>query len=220
MRTSVRAVFAAAAASYGRGNPLLVLERPETEALIPPLAGSDVLDLGAGRGHYAAYARAKGARLAIGLDLTPEMVAGIVQCGVVGEAERLPLASGSIDVVVAALVLSFVPDRSRMFSEVARVLRPGGCLVLSDLHPVASQRGWRRTFAGAPGNRLVAEAAPPALAELGRDLQEAAFRIEVLAEPVIDERLEREFRRAGRTDYGALAGTPLLVVLRARKGGR
>jgi SAM-dependent methyltransferase len=214
---TVREVFAAAAGRYAIGNPLLILEREETEGLIPPLSGKDVLDLGAGRGHYASLAQARGARRAVGLDFTPEMVLGMSATGVVGDAQRLPFRSGSLDVVVAALVMSYLPDRRRALAEVVRVLRPGGVLVLSDLHPIASERGWSRTFAGRFGERLVLAAKPASLSELCEAIDAAGLTMDAHAEPVIDERLRPEFRRAGRRDFEALAGTPLLLLLRARK---
>lgn len=217
VRTSVRDVFAVAAAAYDRGNPLLAIERPETEALLPCLGGQDVLDLGAGRGHYAALARALGARLTVALDLTPEMVKGAPRPIVVGDAARIPLRDASVDVVVAGLLVSYVSDRAGAFAEIARVLRPGGVLVLSDLHPVASERGWSRTFVGPSGERLLAPVAPPSIEELRRRLGTAGLCVEVVREPAIDGRLEDDFRRAGRRDFDRLRGTPLLVVLRARK---
>jgi len=215
----VREVFAAAAAQYGRGNPLLELERPETTALLPTLAGRDVLDLGAGRGHYASLAAAAGARRALALDCTPEMLAAAPRPALVADAARLPLAGSSIDVVIAALLVSFVGDRPSVFREVERVLRPGGALVLSDLHAVASCRGWRRSFEGRPGERLVIEAPPPATRTLLEELRGARLGVDAQREPVVDERLEEAFRRAGRSDFASLRGTPLLVVIRARKGG-
>jgi arsenite methyltransferase len=220
VRTNVREVFAAAAAQYGRGNPLLALERPETAALVPDVRGSVVLDLGAGTGHYAALAAALGARIAVALDFTPEMLAAAPRPAVVGDAARLPLGDGSVDLVVAALVVSFLPDRPAAFAEVARVLRPDGVLVLSDLHAVASAQGWSRSFAGAAGERLVIEASPAATDVLEAELAAAGLRVEARREPAIDERLEAEFRRAGRTDFARLRGTPLLLALRARKLGR
>jgi SAM-dependent methyltransferase len=218
MRTSVREVFAAAAARYGRGNPLLALERPETAAMLPPLAGQDVLDLGAGGGHYAALAAALGARLAIAADFTPEMLATARRPALAADAARLPLAAASLDGIVAALLISFVPDRHAVFAEVCRALRPGGWLVLSDLHAVASARGWRRSFEGPRGERLEIEAPPAAADTLVPELEAAGLRVEARREPLIDARLEPEFRRAGRTDFEALCGTPLLLVIRARKG--
>lgn len=218
MRTSVREVFAAAAERYGRGNPLLALERPETTALLPALAGKDVLDLGSGGGHYAALAAALGARLAVAADLTPEMLKTARPPALAADAGRLPIADRSLDVVIAALLVSFVADRSAMFREVARVLRPGGCLVLSDLHAIASARGWRRSFEGPRGERLEIDAPPPAAKTLIAEIEAAGMRVEDRREPAIDHRLEPEFLRAGRTDFEALRGTPLLLVLRVRAG--
>jgi ubiquinone/menaquinone biosynthesis C-methylase UbiE len=217
MRTSVREVFAAAAAAYDRGNPLLALERPETEALLPVLAGRDVLDLGAGTGHYARLAGALGARLAIAFDLTPEMLERAPRPSVVGDAGRLPIASGSVDVVVAALLLSFVADLESTLREVARALRPGGMLIASDLHEAATRRGWHRSFAGSNGERLVIDAPPPRAGRLRAALERAGLALETVVEPAIDERLRAAFESAGRSDFETLRGTPLLRIFRARK---
>lgn len=219
MRTSIRDVFAAAAESYGRGNPLLALERPETIALLPDPRGLAVLDLGAGPGYYAAWAAARGARRTVALDLTLEMLATAPRPAVVGDAVRLPFPAEAFDLVVAALVLSFVADPASMAREVARVLRPGGCLLLSDLHAVASERGWRRTFAGCSGPALVIEAPPPPAELVRSHLAAAGLSVEVEREPAIDERLRPAFVQAGRADFEELAGTPLLQIIRARKGG-
>ena len=219
MRTSVREVFAAAAASYGRGNPLLGMERAETAALLPDPRGLEVLDLGAGTGFYAAWAASRGAKRTVALDLTAEMLADAAGPAVVADAARLPFAGRSFDLVVAALLLSFVPDVCSVLDEAARVLRDGGSLVLSDLHPVATARGWSRSFAGPDGRRLVIDAPPPTALALRAGLAAAGFQVERQDEPLIDERLRPAFVQAGRRDFEALSGTPLLLLLRARKGG-
>ncbi|PYQ52523.1 MAG: hypothetical protein DMF78_11130 [Acidobacteria bacterium] len=187
VRTDVREVFAVAARAYDRGNPLLAVERPETQALLPPLAGRDVLDLGSGRGHYAARAHASQAARVVALDLTPEMLEAAPRPAVVADGGRLPFASDAFDVVVASLVLSYLFDPAQAIREAARVLRPGGTIVASD--------HWKEW------------------------LREAGLHLETLREPAIGESLEPHFRRAGRRDFAALVGTPLLVVFRARKGG-
>jgi len=220
MRTDVREVFSAAAAAYGRGNPLLAIERDETPRLLPRLSGRDVLDLGCGHGHYARLARARGARRVLALDFALPMAAAAPPPAGVADAGRLPLADGCMDVVVAALLLSFVPDRAALLAEVARVLRPGGALVLSDLHPAASARGWRRSFEDGEGRTRVIDAPPPALAELRAALAAAGLDVAEWREPVIDERLRPEFQRKGRGDFAALRGTPLLVTVKAVKGNR
>ena len=219
MRTAVRDVFAVAAASYDGGNPLLELERPETQAMLPVVAGRDVLDLGAGTGHYARLATALGARLALAFDLTPEMLSRAPRPAVVGDAGRLPLAAAAFDVAVAALLLSFVKDLEATLRETARVLRAGGTLVASDLHPVASSRGWRRSFPGPAGERLVIDAPPPSRERVLRALDAAGLEVERVVEPAIDGRLRGAFERAGRRDLDSLLGTPLLQIFRARKRG-
>ena len=92
MRASVREVFAAAAGSYGRGNPLLGMERAEMAGLWPDPGGMDVLDVGAGTGYYAAWAAARGARRAVALDCTPEMLAAGARLARGSESPRLPAA--------------------------------------------------------------------------------------------------------------------------------
>jgi SAM-dependent methyltransferase len=147
------------------------------------------------------------------------MSAAGAQPAVVADAGRLPFAEGSFDLAVAALLLSFVADRRVVLAEAARVLREDGCLLLSDLHPVATARGWSRSFAGPDGRRLVIDAPPPSASMLQADLGAAGLRLERQHEPVIDERLRPAFVQAGRRDFEALSGTPLLLLMRARKGG-
>jgi len=122
--------------SYGCGSPV------EAAELAP---GERVLDLGAGRGLDALRAaeRVGTAGHVIGVDMTPEMVwraredarrLGYPQVEFrLGEIEALPLPDASVDVVISNCVLNLVPDKDRAFSEVWRVLRPGGRLIVADI---------------------------------------------------------------------------------------
>lgn len=218
MRTRVREVFAVAAQTYDRGNPLLLVERDEMGALLPPLGGLDVLDLGAGRGHYARMAATLGARSSVALDATPEMLRDMRGRVIVGDALCLPLRGACFDVAIAALVVSYLSGLRQALAEIGRVLRQGGILALSDLHPVARELGWNRSFASPSGGTLDIEAMPPTLEELREGLSAAGLVVERVSEARIDERLRGAFREAGRKDYEELHGTPLLLLLRARKG--
>lgn len=116
---------------------------PTEHAGIKP--GDTVLDLGAGAGLDAFVARRivgeKGQ--VFGVDMTPDMVAkaranaeklgyGNVEFRL-GEIEYLPFERDSIDVVISNCVLNLVPDKSRAFAEMFRVLRPGAHFCVSDI---------------------------------------------------------------------------------------
>lgn len=109
--------------------------------LLGPVQGLRILDVGCGDGTLAASLSLAGAHV-IGLDSDREMLdaarARIAKGGldvalVWGDANALPLADASFDAVVAVTVLCFIEDDARVVSEMARVLRPGGRLVLGEL---------------------------------------------------------------------------------------
>ena len=111
--------------------------------------GQVVLDLGSGGGFdcFLAGPKVGPTGRVIGVDMTPDMLSkarrniasyrkntGLDNVEFrLGEIEHLPLADNSVDVVISNCVINLSPDKPQVWKEIARVLRPGGTVAVSDL---------------------------------------------------------------------------------------
>lgn len=161
---------------------------PNAIAALQP--GEVVLDLGSGGGFdvFIAGRKVGATGRAIGVDMTPEMLAkarkGIADyrehAGLdnvefrLGEIEHLPVADASVDVIISNCVINLSPDKAQVWRDVARVLKPGGRVAVSDL--------------------ALLKPLPPAVLEMVEAL------VGCVAGAVLVSDIERMVRDAGLTD--------------------
>ena len=165
---------AAVLASFGCGNPIAVAD------LNP---GERVLDLGSGGGIDVLLSakRVGPTGRAFGLDMTDEMLAlaqrNAAEAGATnveflkGQIEAIPLPAASIDVVISNCVVNLAADKPAVFRELARVLRPGGRVGITDIVADDSltpdQRAERGSYAGCIAGALSVSEFADGLREVG-----------------------------------------------------
>ncbi|MFN8626181.1 MAG: arsenite methyltransferase [Candidatus Binatia bacterium] len=198
--------------------------------------GETVLDLGSGAGFDAFLAaREVGpSGLVIGVDMTPEMLERARHNAVAGgygnvefragRIEALPIEDQSIDVVISNCVINLVSDKAAVYREVARVLRPGGRIVISDvvldarLPPAIAENVWALTgcIAGAALRQEYLHTIAAAGLTDTEVVADRCFGETVL--PTMPAEFRRQAEAAG-VDVHAVARGVRSLTIRARKPG-
>ena len=178
---------AARLASLGCENPIAVADLHE---------GETVLDLGSGGGSDVILsARRVGSHgFAFGVDMTDEMLelarrnareAGVENVSILkGVIEELPLEGESVDVVISNCVINLSVDKPAVFAELARVLRPGGRVGVSDIvaedRLSTEERAARGSYAGCIAGALSRSEYEAGLVAAGFEDVTVAFTHEVV----------------------------------------
>ena len=125
--------------NYDGPNPAIEAEEPAVHSLLANLPPGVALDVACGTGRHSAHLASLGHRV-IGVDANVNMLA-VAKAKVpaadfrLGEFAALPVESNSVDVVTSSLALTHIAALAPAIHEMARVLKPGGTVVLSDIHP-------------------------------------------------------------------------------------
>ena len=192
--------------------------------------GMTVLDLGSGAGNdvFIAASEVGAAGRVIGVDMTESMIARAVtnqtSLGLrnvefrLGEIEQLPVADGEVDVVISNCVLNLVPDKTRAFAEILRVLKPGGHFAVSDIviegrMPEALQEV-AELYAGCVSGAIQKSEYLSIIGEAGFSNIEIRKEKEIVMPPALLEELTQELPKEQRDLGGARI---LSITVRAGK---
>jgi ubiquinone/menaquinone biosynthesis C-methylase UbiE len=149
--------YAQWAATYDGPNPAVAREERTVWPLLDAVPVDRALDAACGTGRHARYLADRG-HAVVGVDASPEMLS-LARARVpegyfrLGRLEALPVDDASVDLAVCALALTHCPSLLEPIQELARVVRPGGRLILSDIHPVVIWLGGHAIYRDAGGNR-------------------------------------------------------------------
>jgi ubiquinone/menaquinone biosynthesis C-methylase UbiE len=180
------------------------------------LSGKRVLEVGCGHGGGASYlTRALRPASYTGLDLNRDAIAFCRKRHrlpdvefVHGDAEKLPFSDQTFDAVINVESSAAYPHLPRFLAEVARVLRPGGHFLYTDLRPRSDIAEWEAALGGAPLRMLSQQDIIP---QVVRGLEKNSDRILDLV-----GRMPTPLRRIGR-EYAGLEGTGFYRAMRSGK---
>ena len=172
-----------------QSNPLLMLEERSITPLLPHLNGGDLLDVGCGTGRWLTKLEALNPASLTGTDRSMSMLERArakthpTTKLEPSDCSTLPGKDASKSFILASFVLSYLNDLHGFASECARVLRPEGWVLISDMHPVtAAQRDWTRSFR-VGGEKYEITDHSRSLDEVVAAFQSCGFELRVLIEP-------------------------------------
>jgi ubiquinone/menaquinone biosynthesis C-methylase UbiE len=212
-------------------NPLILIEE---KLLTPYLTGigfenKSVIDFGCGTGrHFHRYIAGK-AKEIIGVDISKAMLDRARQkfndpsvVLIESSIAHIPYEDASADVGISTLTLGFVHDLAPAITEMSRVLRPNGMMLIADLHPNHKALGWKRNFTIRSGDSATQsyeiENYAHSIAEYRHAFGKTDLEIEYLAEPFIDSTVQNVFEHFDAMKvYKKHLGDPILLIFKLRK---
>jgi malonyl-CoA O-methyltransferase len=209
--------YALWAPTYSAETAVSALEASVVASFGESLAGRRVLDVGCGIARRLLDARDGGASFAVGVDLTPGMLAqaSTGQPLAAADARALPIADRAFDVVWCRLVLGHLPSLEASYTELARACAIGGSVVVTDFHPDAAAAGHRRTFRDADGELRELEHHAHSLHDHRAAAERAGLDFVEHRDGVVGELIRGFYARADRLDvYERQLGLPLVLALR------
>jgi ubiquinone/menaquinone biosynthesis C-methylase UbiE len=217
-------------------NPLIYLEEKPLMRTIGNVKGKKVLDVACGTGRITLKLLRKGARVC-GIDITPAMLKKAQEktikygrrCDLKkASVYQIPYVKNEFDIVICSLAISHIKNLDRGVGEMARVLKPGGKLILSDLHPYAILFGGACTGFAQQGKRYRIKNYLHLFQDFSKCLKKNKLKLVELKEPKVTkktinlliklqkkwgEKISRRKLKVLRTDLNK----PAVLIIKAKK---
>ncbi len=199
------------------GNPLIGLEERHFSRLAGNVNGLKVADIGCGTGRQALLLSQAGARVTA-VDFSRGMMraaltkpgADLLSFVCADLAKPLPFCDASFDAASCCLVIDHIAGVDAFFSELRRICRRGGAVLISAMHPAMMLRGVLAQFHDpASGDVVRPLSAPNQLSDYVMAIARAGLRIDHLSEHFVDDELAARFPRAQK-----YLGWPMLLLMR------
>jgi SAM-dependent methyltransferase len=179
-----------------------------------------VLDLACGTGRIGTWLRARSPAAIDGVDITPQMLEvakgkGVYRTLRVADVTGTGLPAGAYDLCVQSLADEHLPDLRPLYTEVARVTRPGGDFVLVGFHPQFLMAGMPTHFDRAPGEPVTIRSYVHLLSDHVKAAHAAGWALRALDEALVDETwLEK------KPQWEKYAGLPISFAMAWRASRR
>ncbi|GHN00395.1 biotin synthase [Cytophagales bacterium WSM2-2] len=146
-----------ASSYFTEANPIKTYSNEYIAKWLIDIKGKSVLDAGCGAGALCLLAQKWGASKVTGVDLSPAMIEEATKNCKDIDLQCVDLSkekvSGKFDVIICALVLAHIPDAEAVLKNLIDNLTPGGMMLITDFHPIQTQKGAKRTFVDKATNK-------------------------------------------------------------------
>jgi malonyl-CoA O-methyltransferase len=165
-----------------------------------------VLDVACGTGRWLEHFLNRGARRSVGFDLSPEMLnearrKPLLQGRLIqADCLSIPVLSNFVDVAICSFAVSYVDDLCGFASELSRIVKKEGHLIITDFHPSGHRRGWKRSFRHG-GGLIEISSFPYSIDTVCEMFAAAGFDLITRIEPCFGEEERSVFDGAGKGHF-------------------
>jgi ubiquinone/menaquinone biosynthesis C-methylase UbiE len=174
-------------------NLLIEVEEPVVRSLIKNYKPGDAMDVACGTGRYSEYLNSLGHKVT-GIDISSDMLFKARKYRnknikfLRGNFTKIPAKNNSFDLIVCTLALTHIPNIDKVFSEISRILRPKGHIIISDIHPWLVALGGQAEFFDESGKHSYIQNYIHWHSDYFKSFNEFALKIVNLLEPKMEQK--------------------------------